>query len=57
MHFAIKINGYVYKVDEDENYLEFDDNEFWDKFIRFIESNDMFFGGVLTKVDLSKEDE
>ena len=57
MQFGLKISGHVYKLDQDENYLYFDIDKFFDKFIDFIESEGMYFAGVFTRVDLSKEED
>src|SRR5216117_813024 len=57
MQFGLKISGHVYKLDGDENYLYFDIEKFYDKFVDFIESQGMYFGGVFTRVDLSIADD
>ena len=55
MRYAIKLTGYVYKLDKNKNYIEFDDIEFSDKLIEYIEQSGLFFLGSTTSVDLDKE--
>ncbi len=56
MQFGLKISVHVYKLDQDQNYLYFDIDKFTDDFIAFVESKNMYFGGVFTRADLSIEE-